>query len=391
MAARRIYLDNNATTALDPAAAAAMRAAWDLSGNPSSPHAEGRAARRVVEDARRAVARALGAEAEAVVFTSGGTEGANALLSPEWTHPRGLMSFSRLLVGASEHPCVLHGGRFPPSAVERLPVDADGRVDRDALRARLAEGAPALVAVQFANGETGVLQDVAGIAADVRAAGGFVVCDAVQGFGKRPIDLGALGVDALFVSAHKAGGPQGVGAIAFARPGVAPAAALLGGGGQQRGLRSGTENVAGIAGFGAVAARIDERIGANAHLSSIRDRFERTLRALAPGVTVFGAGAARLANTCQFAIPGEDAASLLIALDLAGFAVSSGSACSSGKVRRSHVLEAMGVPDALSRGAIRVSFRPADGDAEADALIAALAKRIAGARRGIDPAAADAA
>jgi cysteine desulfurase len=356
-AAERTYLDHNATSPLRPEAAAAMARALALPGNPSSVHAEGRAARAAVEAARDEVAALVGAAPKHVIFTSGGTEACNTALSPG-LRAAGSAGPATLLVGAAEHPCVLEGHRFPPDRVERIPVDRDGVVDLGWLAGRLerADG-PVLVSVQLANNETGALQPVAEAARIVHRHGGLIHTDAVQAAGRLPVDLAELGVDALSLSAHKLGGPKGAGALVLASDRVELAGRLIRGGGQERGARAGTENVAAIAGFGAAAAAARAALdGEPARLAALREEAERALRAAVPGVTVFAAGVRRLPNTLAFAVPGVRAETALIAFDLAGLALSSGSACSSGKVRRSHVLDAMGVEPALGEGALRVSF-----------------------------------
>ena len=351
----RVYLDYNATAPLRPQARDAMLRALDLPGNPSSVHQEGRAARRLIDEARGQVAQALGADARYVTFTSGGTEAANLVLSPSLRDKAGQVT--DLIVSAGEHACVLEGHRFAPERIHRVPLDPKGRLDLCALKA-LLEGIEgrALVAVQAANNETGVLQPVAEAAGLAHEAGGLLVCDAVQGLGRMDVSPAALGADALFVSAHKIGGPKGVGALAFARGDLHIEAALIRGGGQERGLRSGTENPVAIAGFGAAAAVSHPDGTEIARLGALRDGLEAALAAAFGDLVVFGAGAPRLANTSCFAVPGLPAETLLIALDLAGFAISSGSACSSGKVRPSHVLAAMGVEAGLARCALRVSL-----------------------------------
>lgn len=351
----RAYLDYNATAPLRPQAREAMLRAFDLRGNPSSVHEEGRAARRLVDEARAQVAQALGADARYVTFTSGGTEAANLVLSPSLRDKAGRVT--DLIVSAGEHACVLDGHRFGPERVHRAPLDAQGRLDLGALEGLLGkvEGR-ALVALQVANNETGVLQPVAEAAALVHGAGGLVVCDAVQGLGRMDVSPATLGADAIFVSAHKIGGPKGVGALAFSRGDLHIEEALIRGGGQERGLRSGTENPAAIAGFGAAAAVSHPEGAETARLAGLRDGLEAALAAAFGDLVVFGAGAPRLANTSCFALPDLQAETLLIALDLAGIAISSGSACSSGKVRPSHVLAAMGVEAGLGRCALRVSL-----------------------------------
>jgi len=345
----RTYLDHNATAPLRPEAKAAMFAALDVCGNASSVHAEGRAARGGIEAAREAVSALAGWPARQVVFTSGGTE-ANAMALAS-------QSETLLLLGAMEHPCVRAGHGFAPDRVETIPAHAHGTIDLDWLSARLARASgKALVALQAANNETGVLQPVAEAAALVHRHGGRLHCDAVQAFGRLPPDsLAGWGADTLAVSAHKLGGPQGVGALLMA-PGAEPAA-LLRGGGQERGRRAGTENGAGIAGFGAAATAARRDLTAEApRLAALRDRLEAGLRQVFPETVVFGETAARLPNTSLFSMPGLSAETALIALDLAGCALSSGSACSSGTVRRSHVLDAMGVAPALASGALRASL-----------------------------------
>jgi cysteine desulfurase len=359
--AKRTYLDHNATSPLRPQAREAMVRALDAVGNASSVHAEGRAARGVVEAAREAVAALLGARPRDVVFIGGGTEAAVTLLTPFVERDRDRRPLDRLLVGATEHACVLAGGRFPAEQVERIPVDAAGLADLAWLEARLAAlsgaGERAMVAVQAANNETGAIQPVAAIAALVRAAGGVVVCDAVQAAGKIDVAVGDLGADFVFVSAHKIGGPQGAGAIVAASPNVRIARPMMTGGGQERGARAGTENTPAIAGFGAAAAAVlADGAAERARIGGLRDALERNIRAAAPQATIFASGSPRLPNTTLVALPGLSAETALIAFDLDGVALSSGSACSSGKVKRSHVLDAMGVDPALAAGAIRISL-----------------------------------
>ncbi|MBK9081976.1 MAG: cysteine desulfurase [Rhizobiales bacterium] len=351
----RIYLDHNATSPLRPAARAAMLSAMEA-GNPSSVHAEGRAARALVEAARSEVAALCGGSPRHVVFTSGATEAAAMLLDPALA-PWG-EGAPRLLVFAGEHPCMLAGGSFGDRWIERIAATAEGLVDLSALEAALAagQGRPTLVALQRANNETGAIQPVAQAAALARAQGARLVCDAVQAAGRLPIDLADLGADWLILSSHKLGGSKGAGAIVGARPFPAEAA-LIRGGGQERGARAGTENVAAIAGFGAAAAEARAGLGREpARLAALRDRLEGQVRAAAPGAVVFSGGAERLCNTSCLAVPGVSAETLVMALDLDGAAVSSGSACSSGKVGASHVLAAMGVDPALARAAIRISL-----------------------------------
>jgi cysteine desulfurase len=350
----RVYLDWNATTPLRPEARAAMAAAWELSGNPSSVHAEGRQARRLVEDARAAVAGALGALPRHVVFTSGGTEANASALTPALRGPAG-SPVQRLLVSSVEHPSVLAGGRFGPEALSKIAVTPSGVVDLGDLRARLAAGPPALVSIMAANNETGALQPLLEAAEMVHGAGGLLHVDAIQAFGKIPLDIRTLGADLLTVSAHKIGGPKGVGALVLAEGllGVEP---LLRGGGQERGHRAGTENVVGIVGFGAaMKASMGALEADRQRLEGLRDRLEAGLLGT-PGAIIFSREAPRLPNTTLFTVPGLCAETAVIGFDLEGIAVSSGSACSSGKVQPSHVLGAMGVGPKLAQGAVRFSL-----------------------------------
>ncbi|MDO9562512.1 MAG: cysteine desulfurase family protein [Bradyrhizobium sp.] len=350
----RIYLDWNATTPLRPEAREAMAAAWELSGNPSSVHAEGRQARRLVEEARARIAGAVGIAPRNLVFTSGGTE-ANALaLTPGLRRGPGPPA-ERLMISAIEHASVLSGGRFPAAAIEQIGVTGSGLLDLDRLRAMLAGGAPALVSVMLANNETGALQPVNEAAEIVHEAGGLLHVDAIQAFGKMALDFKGLAADLVTVSAHKLGGPKGVGALILA-DGVLGFEPVLRGGGQELGRRAGTENVAGIAGFGVAAEAAMKTLAQDAaRIQGLRDRLESGLRRT-PGVIVFSDRVARLPNTALFTVPGLKAETAVIGFDLAGIAVSSGSACSSGKVQPSHVLEAMGFGPELAQGAVRISL-----------------------------------
>lgn len=358
MTRARVYLDFNATAPLRPVARAAVVAALDVYGNASSIHCEGRAAHGLLEEARNKVGLLVGAAARNVIFTSGGTEAANTALTPSLREePK--HGFEVLFISAGEHACVLQGHRFPAANVRLLPLRPDGVLDLSALAGALEKlgGRRPVLALQAANNETGVIQPVTEAARLVHARGGVVVCDAVQAAGRIPCRFAALGADALTLSAHKLGGPKGAGALVFAADHLHMEDPLLRGGGQEHGRRAGTENVAAIAGFGAAADAAERERGAVAPLwAEWRDSFEAELRGMAPEAVIFGAGAKRLPNTSTFAIPGIAAETLLIALDLEGVALSSGSACSSGKVRPSHVLAAMGVTPEIARGALRVSF-----------------------------------
>jgi len=350
----RVYLDWNATTPLRPEAKAAMAAAWDISGNPSSVHAEGRQARRLVEEARASISAAVGGRPQDVIFSSGGTE-ANALaLTPGLRRGAGQPA-ERLLVSAIEHTSVLSGGRFPAETIATIKVTPSGVVDLGHLRALLHDGPPALVSVMLANNETGAIQPVAEVAEIVHAAGGLLHVDAIQALGKLPFDIRSMGADLVTLSAHKIGGPKGVGALVLAADvqGLEP---LLRGGGQELGRRAGTENVAGIAAFGAAAkAAMGLLEGNAARLRALRDSLEQGLRQTR-GMIVFSGDAQRLPNTTLFTVPGLKAETAVIGFDLAGIAVSSGSACSSGKVQPSHVLAAMGLGRDLAQGAVRLSL-----------------------------------
>jgi cysteine desulfurase len=368
----RVYLDWNATTPLRREAREAMAAAWDFCGNPSSVHAEGRQARRLVEEARAAVAGAVGALPRNLVFTSGGTE-ANALaLTPGLRRGSGL-PVERLLVSAIEHASVLAGGRFPTEAIGMIGVTGAGLLDLDRLRAKLENGPPALVSVMLANNETGVVQPVADVAEIVHAAGGLLHVDAIQALGKISFDIKVLDADLVTLSGHKIGGPKGVGAVALAE-GVRGLEPLLRGGGQELGHRAGTENVSGIAGFGAAAkAAMGARESDAIRLESLRNRLERGLRETT-GAIVFSGDVPRLPNTTLFTVPGLKAETAVIGFDLEGLAVSSGSACSSGKVQPSHVLKAMGYGPKTAQGAVRLSLGWSTSEADIDRCLEAWRK-----------------
>lgn len=357
-----VYLDVNATCPVLPAAAEAVAAALAAGGNPSSVHAQGRAARGRVERARRAVAALAGAPASAVVFTSGASE-ANVLAL------RGLPS-DRVLVSALEHDSVLNA---VPGA-EVIPATADGVVDLPALRGMVRSGD--LVSLMVVNNETGAVQPIAEAAQICAEAGARLHVDAVQAAGRVPLDFTGLGLAAMSLSAHKIGGPPGIGALI-----VDEALALTAqtrGGGQERGRRGGTENTAGIAGFGAAAEAA--RVGLEsepARQAALRDRMQAAIRAAVPDVIVIAETAPRACNTLCVALPGVPSEKQVIALDLAGFAVSAGSACSSGKVKASAVLTAMGLPAAVSGSSLRVSLGWHTTEGEADAFAEAYAAMAA--------------
>jgi cysteine desulfurase len=375
MSTPRTYLDWNAGAPLRPEARAAMLAALDVVGNPSSPHTEGRRVRAIVEDAREEVAALVGARPAEVVFTSGATEANNAVLGGGWR---------TVLLAGIEHDSVLaparNLARDGRTRLVDLAVNAGGRIEAENVAGRACEAAgngPALLSLQLASNETGVVQPVTAAAEAARSQGLAVHTDAVQAAGRLAVDLRALGVDYLSLSAHKIGGPKGVGALVIRDGAALPA--FIAGGGQERRRRAGTENVPAIAGFGAAARAAARDVEAMERVQALRDRVEAEILAVTPSAVVIGAGTERLPNTTSVALPGASAETLVIALDLAGVAVSAGAACSSGKVGASHVLEAMGLEPALARAAIRVSL--GWGSTEGDVAAFAEAWARATARR----------
>jgi cysteine desulfurase len=349
---QRSYLDYNATAPLRPEVREAMTEALAVYGNPSSVHAEGRASRALIEEARAKVAALVAARPEDVIFTSGGTE-ANALALA--AQPGGAW---HCYVSSVEHPSVLAGGRFYPETTTRISVTRDGLINLEILASELKKhhlgGWRPFVSLMAANNETGAIQPVAEASEIVHSAGGLIHTDAVQAAGRIKLDIGALGVDMLSLSAHKIGGPKGVGALVLGNG--AAVEALIKGGGQERRRRAGTENVAGIVGFGIAAELARADLGKAREIARLRDALEKETLAIAPDALVLSAKVERLPNTSCIAVPGVKAETLVIGLDLAGVAVSSGAACSSGKVEASHVLSAMGVPEEVAQGAIRVSL-----------------------------------
>ena len=350
MTPKRTYLDYNASAPLRPEARAAMLAALDVTGNPSSVHTEGRKARAIVGKAREQVAALVGAKPGEVVFTSGATEANASVFAERW---------DTMLVAGIEHPSVLapaaaHGGR-----VIEMSTHANGVAAAEELAERVLAGGDfgrTLAALQLANNETGVLQPVAETARFTRAHDIFLHCDAVQAAGRIAIDFAELGADTLSLSSHKIGGPKGAGALVI-RDGLS-LPLFMPGGGQERRRRGGTENVAAIAGFGAAAEMAAKELERVAHIKLLRDMLERAVLELTPEALVIGAEAPRLANTSCIAWPGKLAETLVIKLDLMGIAVSAGSACSSGKVGQSHVLAAIGLMPEITGSAIRVSLGP---------------------------------
>lgn len=386
MAMPHAYLDWNATAPLRPEAAAAMTAAFARAGNASSVHAEGRWARQTIEDARAAVAALVGAKPGEIVFTSGGTEANNlALKGAVQAAQESGARYTRLFVSAIEHDSVhavaeLLGEDMPGLKVSCIPVTRDGVLDRDALAAMLREGkGKTLISVMLANNETGAVQPVAEVAAVAADYGATVHTDAVQAPGKMPVDIAALGVHMMTLSAHKIGGPQGVGALVVR--GDMAIKRQVDGGGQEAFRRAGTENVAGIAGFAAAAQVAATGHEAAPRIAALRDRIEREALARVPEARVYGAGAPRLPNTACIGVPGLSAETQVIALDLAGLAVSAGSACSSGKVRSSRVLTAMGASAEEAASAIRVSIGPATTDEDAARFVDAWETHVRRAMR----------
>jgi len=374
-----IYLDYNATAPVKPQVSKAIAEALAMIGNPSSVHQFGRAARDAVEEARDQVAKMIGASAAEIVFTAGGTEANNTALAGAGR--------KRLIVSEIEHPSILRaaeslasdrsgssgnsgsdgGGEYE---LIMLPVDSEGIVSIETLDQALGANADdALVSIMLANNETGVIQPVAELAGLARARGALVHCDAVQAPGRIAFDVSTLGVDMLSLSAHKFGGSKGVGAL-YLRAGV-DLQALVIGGGQERGHRAGTENVVGIVGFGVAAHLAGEDLQRAPHLATLRDTLEQRLREIDPTVRVFGGGAERLPNTSCLSMPGVQSEMQVMGLDLAGVAISAGSACSSGKVEPSHVLRALGAPDAETGCAIRISLGWASGEADVEKLVSA--------------------
>lgn len=333
-----------------------MLQALEAPRNASSVHAEGRAAKAMLEDARAEIAQSVGTAPRNVTFTSGATEAANLALTPHLRAGADARPFEILLVGAGEHPAVLSGHRFAPEQVETVALTPEGDLSLPALEAALQRhaGRRILLALQAANNETGAIQPVRAAAERVRDAGGRLICDATQALGRIEADFVATAADMLFFSSHKLGGPAGAGALVFASDDLHIDAPLIRGGGQEFGRRAGTENVAAITGFAAALAIAQATQDAEAaRLAALRDRLEAMILEFAPDTLFFSRTATRLPNTSAFAFPGLNAQTMLMALDLAGVAVSSGSACSSGKVRESHVLVAMG---AAEKTALRVSM-----------------------------------
>ena len=378
----RIYLDYNATSPVRPPVVKAMEDALLTGGNASSIHAEGREARRLIEQARQQVCTLVGADMAGLVFTSGGTEACNLALQTRQA-PGG--KICRLIVSAIEHAAVMAPAQASGLPVEILDVDTNGVVRLEELDRLLENPEPALICVMAANNETGVIQPVADIGEKARAHGSVYFCDAVQAAGKIPMGMWRMNVDMLSLSAHKIGGPSGIGALAVA-PHIVTGHQLMGGG-QELSRRAGTENLAGIVGFGTAAELACAELDQMAELSKWRDEMEAKLKQNLPEVVIFGQNAARLPNTSCFSAPDCRAEMLVISMDLNGFAVSSGAACSSGKVTRSHVLDAMHVEDHLSQAAIRLSLgwqsQASDGAVFVDAFAKMVGKKSESLRVGV--------
>ena len=360
-----IYMDYNATCPIRPSVIEAVVATMKAVGNPSSVHSEGRKARALIEEARVKVAALAGARARDIVFCSGGTEAANSVI-------RGA-SANSLIISAVEHSCIRAAADIAGIPVFTLPVDDSGTISLTALREMLAKApAPALVSVMYANNEMGAVQPVAEISTIAKKYGALVHSDAVQAAGKLPLDMATLGLDYMTLSAHKIGGPQGVGAIVMTP--TAPLKPLVVGGGQELGRRSGTENVAGIVGFGVAAIEALNHLEDGTKIAALRDSMEQQLRRHSNDLIIIGEKAERLPNTSCVAIPGVKGETQVMHFDLAGICVSSGSACSSGKVKTSHVLEAMGFTPDVTEASIRISLGSDTVETDVTAFVAAWKK-----------------
>lgn len=368
----RVYLDHNASTPLRPAARSAAVAALDVTGNPSSVHAEGRRARAIIETAREQVAALVGAKPSEVVFTSGATEANTAVMAAGW---------KAICVSAIEHDSVLAPARACGAKVIALPASTDGIVQlaevADALVHAAQGGGRVLLSVMMANNETGVIQPVAEAAEFAKSLGIALHVDAVQGPGRVPVDFSTLGADTLTFSAHKLGGPRGVGALVV-RDGV-NLPSFIKGGGQERRRRGGTENVAGIAGFGAAAAEVKREHEAMQRVAVLRDKLEAGVLAATPDAMVVGRNAPRIGNTSCIALPGKSAETLVIRMDMEGIAISAGAACMSGKVGANSVILAMGLGESIARAAVRISLGPETTERDVAAFLTGWAKVASGA------------
>lgn len=371
----RVYMDYNATAPLNARAKDAMIQAVELCGNPSSVHQEGQALRRLINEARDSVAKLTGSEPAYIIFTSGATEAACHLLTPNYKMGRSPVKIAKLYMSAVEHPCIFSGGRFESDNVEVIGVDDNGCIDLSALEERLAAhphdlGLP-MLALQAVNNETGIVQPIVEALRIAKAHKAISAIDAVQAFGKMSFSMAEIQPDFAIISAHKIGGPKGVGAI-ISRGEILMPEALISGGGHEKGHRGGTENVSGIAGFGAASEAAIDNLVKKDDIQELRDYIEQNLRDIADDIVIHGAAVERIANTSCFALPGMKSETLQIAFDMEGIAASSGSACSSGKVGESHVLAAMGA-DAKA-GAIRVSIGAETSKADCDVFLTAFRK-----------------
>ena len=339
-----VYFDHNATAPVMTEVTDLMSEVMAVVGNASSTHTYGRHARQKVEDARISIANLIGAKPSEVIFTSGGTEANNLVLSG--------ITCDHILVSAVEHKSVLDA----TNNIELLAVDNNGLINLESLEARLKQiNDQTLISVMLANNETGIIQPVSEVSKIAKKYGALVHTDAIQAFGKIRVNRGDLGADFISLSAHKIGGPQGVGALVINEN--IPLNPLIKGGGQERGHRAGTENIPSIAGFGAVAEKRGD-LGHISNIETLRDELENLVKKIAPEVVVFGENIARLPNTSCISIPGINSQTQVMKFDLAGIMVGAGSACSSGKVETSHVLKAMGVDENLTSAAIRLSLGP---------------------------------
>jgi len=357
-----IYLDYNATAPMRPSVKDAWNAAVELPGNPSSVHAAGRAAAKFMEESRAMVAGLVGARARDVVFTSGGTEANNAVLRQTGA--------ASLIISAVEHESVMASAKLAGIPITVVPVDTKGVVVMSALTDALeASLKPALVSVMLVNNETGIIQNMKPIVEAVKNTGAMLHVDAVQAAGKLMLNFNTLGADYVTLSAHKLGGPQGVGAIILAP--VAPLSPLVAGGGQEQGRRSGTENVAGIAAFGNAAVEAMSALGDMNRIATLRDHLEASIKTECPDAVIIGADSDRVANTSCIALPGVSGETQVMHFDLAGICISSGSACSSGKVKKSHVITALGYDEDIANASIRVSLGWNSTETDIDAFIKA--------------------
>lgn len=355
MTSNEVYLDYNATAPLRKEAMDLMVALMTTPHNASSVHSFGRDGRLAIEKARSQIATLVGAPANQVIFNSGATEANNTVIRHFSDQP--------VYVSAIEHSATLEAGEN----LKHIPVNASGIVDLNALDAQLSAGKAALVSVMMVNNETGVIQPIAEISKIAKRHGALVHCDAVQAIGRIPVNITELGIDFMSLSSHKIGGPQGVGALVLGLCGITPT--LIYGGGQEKGARAGTENVAGIAGFGVAAELAAKDIERYKNLEAIRDELEEELLKISPEIIIHGKDTSRVAGTTMFSLPGAKSETLMMALDLDGIAVSNGSACSSGTVKPSHVLKAMGASESLTNSAIRVSMGWSTNQSDAERFI----------------------